>query len=96
MSEVNLIATMIVAAEVRTQISQLLGDYGRQVRTEPGNLRFESYLDRDRGALVVVERYRDEAAFNDHLARPENAVFNARLGEISGGESVLQMLEALN
>jgi quinol monooxygenase YgiN len=97
MSEVNLIATIPVAADVRDQVARLLSDYGHDVRAEPGNLRFELYLDADAGALVVVERYRDQAAFADHLARPENAAFNSELARVTnGGASRLQMLEFLD
>lgn len=96
MSQVNLIATLRVASEVRAQVAELLVGYGRQVRTEPGNLRFESYLDRSSGALVVVERYADEAAFEAHLGRPENGTFNAALAEVSGSASVLQLLDVVD
>lgn len=96
MSEVNLIATIPVAADVRDQVARLLSEYGHQVRQEPGNLRFEAYLDQAGGSLVVIERYRDGAAFADHLARPGNASFNNALAELTGGgESRLQMLKLL-
>ena len=97
MSEVDLIATIPVADEVRDRVTRLLSEYGRSVRQEPGNLRFEAYLDAEAGALVVVERYRDAAAFADHLSRPQNAAFNAELAQITGGGgSRLQMLKLLD
>lgn len=97
MSEVDLIATIPVAEEARDRVARLLSDYGRSVRQEPGNLRFEAYLDAKSGALVVIERYRDAASFADHLSRPQNAAFNTELAQITGGvRSSLQMLEPLD
>ena len=74
----------------------MLLEYGDAVRDEPGNLRFEASRDRDSGAMVVVERYASEEAFEAHLADPANAEFNAKLTAIlGGGGSTLQMLEPL-
>ncbi len=83
MREVDLIADIPMPAAVREEGSHLLGEYGRQVRTEPGNLRFESYVAEDTGDLVVIERYRDQAAVRDHLGRPDSAAFNAWLAVLA-------------
>lgn len=96
MPQIDLIATIPVPADRLAAASALLLEYGELVRTEPGNLRFEAYLDRDSGAMVVVERYRDAAAFDAHLGNPANATFNAKLADVlDGGGSTLQMLEPL-
>ncbi len=96
MSEIDLIATIPVPADRLPAASALLLAYGEMVRAEPGNLRFEAYRDRDSGAMVVVERYRDQAAFDSHLTNPANAEFNGKLAEVlDGGGSSLQMLEPL-
>ncbi len=96
MSEINLIATIPVPAEALATASALLRAYGEVVRAEPGNLRFEAYVEPDTGALVVVERYADADAFQAHLSDPANAEFNGRLADVlGGGGSSLQMLEPL-
>ncbi len=96
MPQIDLIATIPVAAEALPAAAALLLEYGELVRAEPGNLRFEAYLDRDTGSMVVVERYASAAAFEAHLTNPANAEFNSKLGEVlGGGGSTLQMLDVL-
>jgi quinol monooxygenase YgiN len=93
MAQVDLIATIDVAPELLPAAAALLLAYADVVRTEPGNLRFEVYRDGDTGAMVVVERYASDEAFQAHLAHPENARFNDRLAELlGGGGSSLQLL----
>jgi quinol monooxygenase YgiN len=94
MPQIDLIATIEVRPDVLGVAAALLLEYGEAVRDEPGNLRFEAFRDRDCGAMVVVERYASEEAFEAHLADPANAEFNAKLTAIlGGGGSTLQMLE---
>ncbi len=96
MRQIDLIATIDVPPEVLPVAAALLLQYGDAVREEPGNLRFEAFHDRDKGSLVVVERYASRDAFEAHLANPANAEFNAKLTAIlGGGGSTLQMLEPL-
>jgi len=96
MPQIDLIATIGVRPDVLGVAAALLLEYGDAVRDEPGNLRFEAFRDSDSGAMVVVERYASEEAFEAHLADPANAEFNAKLTAIlGGGGSTLQMLEPL-
>jgi quinol monooxygenase YgiN len=96
MPQIDLIATIDVRPDVLPVAAALLLEYGDTVREESGNLRFEAFHDRDNGALVVVERYASQEAFEAHLAHPANAEFNAKLTAIlGGGGSTLQMLEPL-
>ena len=96
MSQIDLIATIRVPQDRLPVASALLLEYGVVVRAEPGNRRFEVYVDRDAGALVVIERYADADAFDAHLANPANAAFNRNLAEVlGGGGSTLQMLDFL-
>ena len=96
MPQIDLIATIEVRPDVLGVAAALLLEYGDAVRDEPGNLRFEAFRDRDSGAMVVVERYASEEAFEAHLADPANAEFNAKLTAIlGGGGSTLQMLEPI-
>lgn len=96
MPAVDLIATIPVPQEKLAQARDMLLAYGEFVRAEPANERFEVYLDAAASALVVVERYASQEGFEAHLGYPENADFNARLGDLlAGGGSSLQMLERL-
>jgi quinol monooxygenase YgiN len=96
MRQIDLIATIDVRPDVLPVAAALLLEYGDAVREESGNLRFEAFHDPDNGALVVVERYASQEAFEAHLAHPANAEFNARLAAIlGGGGSTLRMLEPL-
>ncbi len=96
MPQIDLIATIPVPPDALPAASALLLEYGEVVRAEPGNRRFEAYLDQGNGAMVVVERYADADAFEAHLTDPANATFNAELARLlDGGGSSLQMLEPL-
>lgn len=75
------------------EVLALLREYAVHVNADPGCDRFEVYLDRDDSAqVVVIERYRDEAAFAAHVADPANGVLNAKLAELTQGGSQLQFL----
>ncbi|MBL3611458.1 antibiotic biosynthesis monooxygenase, partial [Rhodovulum sulfidophilum] len=51
---------------------------------EPGNIRFEAFSEGG-GAVVMLEEYRDDAAFEAHLAQPYTKEFNAALAEVATG-----------
>jgi quinol monooxygenase YgiN len=95
MSTVNLIARISTTSDQFDPVHRLLADYARIVRGEPGNLRFELYaVDHD---LLVLERYEDDAAFQQHLQSSDNARFNQALQELlDGGGSTLEMLVQLD
>jgi quinol monooxygenase YgiN len=96
MPQIDLIATIPVPPDALPAASALLLAYGELVRAEPGNQRFEAYLDQGTGAMIVVERYADADAFDAHLTNPANAEFNAELAEVlGGGGSTLQLLTPL-
>ena len=92
-----LIAELTARPDTADQVCDLLRDYGETVRKEPGNLAFTVYRVEGRPEnFVVYEIYADEAAFQAHLAAPENAELNGRLGPlVEGNGSVLTFLEAL-
>ena len=90
---VDLIASIPSRPGLGAQVLALLQDYAVHVNADPGCERFEVYADRDDpDTLVVIERYRDDAAFADHLADPANGVLNASLGELTLGGSQLRFL----
>lgn len=93
-NEVNLIATFRAKPGHFEDVRALIVEYGDFVRQEPGNVFFEIYSDsEDEHDFVIVERYRDQAGFDAHLATPEGKAFNQALGPlIEGTGSELQFL----
>ncbi|MFT0762511.1 antibiotic biosynthesis monooxygenase family protein [Actinomyces sp. F1_1611] len=94
MSAVNLIARIPCPVENLTAVQQLLEEYGAHVRTMDGAERFEVYRAQDADEVVVLERYRDQQAFAEHMADPANKVLNDRLGELTPTGSALTFLRA--
>lgn len=67
-------------------LAALVRDLTDAVRAEPGCLRFEPFTRAENPrAYVVFERYRDEAAFQEHLASEHSRAFNAALPELIDG-----------
>lgn len=92
-SAVDLIASIPSRPGRGGQVLALLQEYAVHVNADPGCDRFEVYVDRDDSdRVVVLERYRDDAAFAAHLADPQNGVLNAALAELTLGGSQLQFL----
>lgn len=94
--QIDLIAIIPALQEVIDAVQEHLLDYAPIVQAEPGNLRFEAYRDTTTSALVVIERYESEEAFDAHLRSPENAQFNQELQSLLNGKgSRLTMLRAI-
>ncbi|MDT0684595.1 antibiotic biosynthesis monooxygenase [Roseicyclus sp. F158] len=66
------------------QLRALVEDLACNVRAEPGNIRFEAFAE-DGGAMVMLEEYRDDTAFEAHLGMPHTRQFNAALKEVAAG-----------
>ena len=75
-------------------VTELIAEFAEWVRAEPGNLVFDPHHRLDSPATVFVyEAYRDQAAFDEHLASSHGHAFNRRLGDlVVGGSSRLTML----
>ena len=59
-------------------LEALMGDAKGANEDEPGCLRFDAVQDADDDHRIwLYEVYKDEAAFNDHLAAPHFQVFKA-------------------
>lgn len=65
------------------RVAALLRDFAEIVRAEEGNLVFDAcQLVDDPDRFFVYEVYRDEAAFQAHLAASAGVPFNAALQEL--------------
>jgi len=95
-SAVTLIATFRAIAGHAEEVMGLITDYAKAVRDEPGNVFFDVYTDVDDAhSFVVIERYLNQDAFEDHLNAKKGEAFNAVLGPlVEGGGSALQFLRA--
>jgi len=80
------------------EVTALLAALTAQVRAEPGNVLFEPAILADNPRrFFVYEAYRDEAAFEAHLAAAYGVEFNVALAYlIEGDGSSLTMLRALH
>jgi quinol monooxygenase YgiN len=107
---VELIARFTALPGREEEVAHLLLALTAKVREEPGCLAFEPsrvaapHAGSGDGAgpepvgrsFVVIEAYRDEAAFAEHLAAPYGAAFNSSLGPlIEEDGSVLTFLAPL-
>ncbi|MCT4353722.1 antibiotic biosynthesis monooxygenase [Streptomyces sp. Je 1-79] len=94
----TLLAEFGVRPGSEEHVAELVRDYCRHVREEPGNLAFEVYTKQsDPLAYWIFEVYADEAAFQAHLAAPYGSLFNAELRQsITEKESVLTFLSPLD
>ncbi len=93
MGHINLIAQIEARVDTVDAVHTLMNSYAEHVLGMDGSERFEVHRDRDRQTrIVILERYRDDQAFAEHLADPENETLNARLGELTEGGSELQFL----
>jgi len=91
---VTLIATFRAQQGQDSTVMSMISAYGEVVRAEPGNIFFDIYTDRDDShAFVIIERYQNHAAFQQHLDGAAGEEFNSHLGPlIEGDGSKLQFL----
>jgi quinol monooxygenase YgiN len=107
---VELIARFTALPGRVEEVADLLLAHTTTVREEPGCVAFEPYRasappagaavtagpESTGAAFTVLEAYRDEAAFAEHLAAPYGAEFNAALGPLIVEDgSVLTFIEPL-
>lgn len=80
------------------QVRALIDEFATVVRAEPGNICFDAHSEAAHPAKIFVyELYRDQAAFEEHLAAPAGAAFNRVLtGLVEGGGSTLTMLSPIS
>lgn len=91
---------IVLYAEFRAVPSQadhvhaLIHGLAESVRAEPGNIEFSVFVEKeDPHSYFVFEIYRDQAAFDAHLASPWTAAFNDRIAPlIEQPETQLTML----
>lgn len=93
MAAINLIAVNEARPDTVAEVKAHLDEYAKHVLSMDGSERFEVYIDKEVPTrVVVIEQYRDEAAFAEHIADPENAVLNGKTLPLLESEVSLQFL----
>ena len=84
MSEPTILhATFTAQPGAGDRVAALVRDFAEVVRAEEGNIVFDATrLVDDPDRFFVYEVYRDEAAFQEHLAASAGVPFNAALQEL--------------
>jgi quinol monooxygenase YgiN len=79
------------------RVGELITELAHRVRAEPGNLAFDvHHKAEDPAAFFVYEVYRDQAAFDTHLAAAYGETFNREIADlIVEGTTRLTMLSHL-
>jgi quinol monooxygenase YgiN len=69
--QVAMILRIHPPVEGREQVKASMLELVEPTRREPGCIRYELYHDIDRdGDLILLEAWRDQAALDEHLAKP--------------------------
>ncbi|OJH43696.1 putative quinol monooxygenase [Paracoccus sp. SM22M-07] len=91
---ITVVASIRPAAGQADYLSRLLDQLILDVRAEPGNICFDTYVEIEGSKIVIFEQYRDEAAFRAHIDMPHTTAFNAILKDIAeGGASQVDILK---
>lgn len=76
-------ATFTAKPGASDRVAEMLRAFAEIVRAEEGNIVFDATrLVDDPNRFFVYEVYRDESAFQTHIAAPAGAPFNAALQEL--------------
>ena len=94
---VALYATFRALEGQERRVAELLAALAADVINEPGNVLFEpTTLSEDPRSYFVYEVYRDQQAFEAHIAMPHGVAFNDSLSAlVEGGASTLTWLTPL-
>jgi quinol monooxygenase YgiN len=70
------------------RVAEMMRELTTLVRQEPGNVVFEPYVEESHpNRYFVFEVYKDEAAFEAHIAADYGARFNAELTDLIEGDA---------
>jgi quinol monooxygenase YgiN len=82
-SQISMVLRIRVPAASREQIKAALLAVVEPSHREPGCLRYELYGDVDNeGDYILLESWRDQAAFDEHIAKPYLKDFTARFADV--------------
>jgi quinol monooxygenase YgiN len=98
MGQFVLVAEFVARLDAVKEVQDLLLEYSRIVRSEPGNIMFVCHQVQDTPEkFLVYEVYKDQLAFDEHIASRENSSFNLKLATRIDADGVrLTFLSRLN
>ncbi|RAL10553.1 putative quinol monooxygenase [Aspergillus homomorphus CBS 101889] len=80
-AEVNVTVFAYPQPDKIDEVAALWSELSRQVQAnEPDTLFYYAYVNRDRTAVIVVERYRNQEAYEKHGQTPWFQTFMAKAG----------------
>jgi quinol monooxygenase YgiN len=82
-NRISLILRVHLPADQRQQVTAAMQALVEPSRSEPGCIRYELYRDLGKdGELVLLECWRDQAAFDEHIAKPYLKDFTTRFADV--------------
>jgi quinol monooxygenase YgiN len=84
MSHVKITAILTARPGKAADLKSLLAGIAPQCRAEPGNLRWDVWIDKSQASRFVLdELYRDEGAVSAHRATPHYQNYLAAIGDLA-------------
>ena len=81
--QISMILRVHPPADSREQLKSAMRALVEPSRREPGCIRYELYQDIEKeGDLILIESWRDQAALDEHLAKPYLKDFSARFADV--------------
>lgn len=97
MSEMHVVATIPVKPEAVKDARSVLDTLIAATRREAGVVSYDLYESASTpGTFVMVERYRDQAALDEHLASPHLAAAFAAAEPLLAGEVAIHPLQPVD
>ncbi|CAI7564117.1 unnamed protein product [Penicillium palitans] len=83
MSEINVTAVFVPRPEKFEEVSTLVTDVIKQVQEhEPDTLVYYAFGIKDKNEIVIVERYKNQAAIQTHVKSPYFRTFSKKLSTL--------------
>ncbi|QYJ03714.1 antibiotic biosynthesis monooxygenase [Nocardioides panacisoli] len=97
MSEIHVVATIPIKPEAVEEARSALESLIVATRQEPGVVSYDLYESASApSTFVMVERYRDQAALDEHMASPHLAAAFAAAEPLLAGEVAIHPLQPVD
>ena len=92
--EINIVATLKIKPECIETARPIVEALIEATRKEEGNLKYDFFKDaKEEGTFVVLETFKNMAAFQEHLAAEHFKVGVEKLKEFSAAPSEIRILK---
>jgi len=93
---VAIIAKLPIQEDKIDQAKELFKDMLKNVSTEEGTLAYTINVSKkEPNTIVVMERYKDEAALGAHSSTPHFKEFSGKLGGVLAGKPEISILDEI-